>query len=437
MMLRLTPLTTVKASEDLGRANDPAKNRAFLDSFVRGQEVSAGTSTPEDIFEFAKMSKTAGLQLSDRFLNSTAHKLIQDVGGAQAGTGLFQASQISEGPGLANNHTRAKEWARLRLVDHNDLEFNKVGDIKGLKHGRGVKDWRMADANPDTFLYDKLIPAFQKAGITKPEDQVAELNRLYTSRAAGVFAKMLNQRQAIEQTTQNMAGAGGTQGALDLAKTDPTAALTNALTALETAIATQLAPLVGPFTAACNKFADLLGSYSKAQQDLYKNHPDAAPYISGAQTAGEVAGAAWLGSKFLRGIGLGGVVDAASGAAGGFLGQIGRGLATGAGYAASPTFLLAGAGLAASTTGLNAGEDERARQRRFGLPMFASGAPGPVMAQLSGQANITVSLDASPALLALLQTSVSTIASGDVSANTGVSMPEASPSQGGRNGVSQ
>ncbi len=438
----------VKASEDLGRANDPARNREFLDAFVRSQEVSAGTSSPEDVFEFAKMAKTAALQLSDRFLNTTVHKLIQDIGGAQAGTGLYQASQITEGPGLANNHVRAKEWARLGLVSHDDLEFNKVGDVKGLKAGRGVQGWRKADQSPDKFLYENLIPAMEKSGITNPEDQVAELNRLYTSRAASVFAKMLNQRTAIEQTTANMDRSGGTQGALDLAKTDPTAALTNALTALETAIATQLTPLIGPFTAACNRFADFIGSYSKAQADFNAAHPGLAPYTAAAQTAAEGAAAAVISGKILgaglRSIGMGGAVDAASGAAGGFLGKIGRGLAAGAGYAASPTFLLAGAALAASTTPASAAEDERARQRRFSLPTIASGAlpglgGGPVTARLDGQAsiNVALSIDAPPELLAILRSGVTTSAIGDLRPDTGVSMPEAGPSQGGRNGASR
>jgi hypothetical protein len=103
------------------------------------------------------MAKTAALQLSDRFLNTTVHKLIQDIGGAQAGTGFYQASQITEGPGLANNRVRAKEWARLGLVSHGGLEFNKVGDVKGLKAGRGVKDWRLADQSPQRTTTDSAF----------------------------------------------------------------------------------------------------------------------------------------------------------------------------------------------------------------------------------------------------------------------------------------
>jgi hypothetical protein len=114
--------------------------------------------------------------------------------------------------------------------------------------------------------------------------------------------------------------------------------------------------------------------------------------------------------------------------------------------------MLEGAGIGASSvwenpehafggSGWNAakrlwsGEDRKPSS----LPLFASRAPGPVMAQLNGQAQIGVSLsiDAPPELLSMIRSGVSTTAFGDLRPDTGVSMPEASPSQGGRNGVSR
>lgn len=69
----------------------------------------------------------------------------------------------------------------------------------------------------------------------------------------------------------------------------------------------------------------------------------------------------------------------------------------------------------------------------FGLGGVAPG--GQVTAKLDGQANVNVTLliDAPPELLAMIRAGVSTTASGDLRPNTGVSMPESSPSQGGRN----
>lgn len=190
-----------------------------------------------------------------------------------------------------------------------------------------------------------------------------------------------------------------------------------------------LAKAIGGYTEKIKGFLDANPGITKAISD----HPIATLGGAAATGATVLGGAIWGASRLYRGAAA--VGDAGLAAIGG-VGRAGLALAA---PAAIP-FGVAGAGLLASTGPAGAGEDERARQRlHSGLPLFASGAPGPVMAQLNGQAQIGVSLsiDAPPELLSLIRSGVSTTAIGDLRPDTGVSMPEASPSQGGRNGASR
>jgi len=249
---------------------------------------------------------------------------------------------------------------------------------------------------------------------------------------------------------------GGPGAGQNLTAHDPTAALAEAETALTNMIAATSKPLIEVFAPAADTFAKAVASFVA---DKVMPAVEAHPYLTAAAGAAGLGagglGAAALGKAALgyvgRSIGEGirdGVTGAAAGAVagGGFLGTAARfgaggAILAGAGAGAysvwqDPAHAFGGSGWDAAKR-LWSGEDRKSSS----LPMFASGAmPGaPVMAQLNGQAQIGVSLsiDAPPELLSMIRSGVSTTAFGDLRPDTGVSMPEASPSQGGRNGISR
>ena len=45
-------------------------------------------------------------------------------------------------------HSAALEFIRLGLVKDNDVEYTKTGDIKGLKAGKHIEAWQLAQTDP-------------------------------------------------------------------------------------------------------------------------------------------------------------------------------------------------------------------------------------------------------------------------------------------------
>jgi hypothetical protein len=289
------------------------------------------------------------------------------------------------------------------------------------------------------------MPAMDKLHYTDLQKKAA-FARIYKGKTGPSEVEMMDtQAELFKQHAANIEAAGGEEAAAKVRAADPMKAMGDIATALGNAVTALTGDSMRQFAAAAEDFAKAVEGIVPNLKAFASDHPtDVVAGIGAAATAGGYA--AWRATQgILGGIGnvlRGGAVAEVAGASGGGLLRRaipGALMLEGAGIGASsawqsPGHAFGGSGWEAAKR-LWSGEDRKSSS----LPMFASGAvPGaPVTAQLNGQAQITVSLDASPALIALLQTSVSTNASGDVSANTGVSMPEASPSQGGRNGVSQ
>jgi len=442
---------SMKAAELLGKANDPAEFKKFIDASIKARQVMGKTLRDEDIFELAKMSKTAGMQLSDRFMTTTALSLTQELGGQQAGTALYQAGSTLSGAGLANNHAAVKEWERLGFLKEGDLTYTNKGEIKGLKPGHNLKDWKLGQTDPDRFLYDKLLPAMANAGITDPVEQNKEFQRLFPgSRAANLFAHMNNQREGLENHARMYAEAKGIEGGGDLMKHDPAAALAAAEQSLVNMLGTGFAPLTEKFAPAADSFAKAVGSFAGTVDNFMKEHPTAGPIAvgAGAATTAGVAGYGLYSGLKAAGRAVFGAGEAASEAAAspGLMARIGSGVAAGAGWlgsaavtAASSPFALAGGMLLASTTPAEGKAGERERQLRYGLPTFASGGVSSPMslqssvptAELKGAADINLKIEVTTdtdAIVRRVEQSMS--AFGALRSGTGVSMPEASPGGG-------
>ncbi|VTZ27909.1 hypothetical protein MPC4_80152 [Methylocella tundrae] len=448
----------MKAAELLGKANDPAEFKKFIDASVKGQQVMGKTLRDEDVLEFAKMSKSAGLQLSDRFITTAALSLTQEMGGQQAGTALQQASKTLGGGGLANNHAAGKEWLRLGFLTDDDLDHTNNGEVKGLKAGHNLKDWRLGQTDPDLFLLQKLLPAMESAGITDPIEQNKEFERLFPgSRAANLFTHMLNQREGLANHARMYQSAAGIAGGADLLKNDPVAAATGATTASKNLFGAVAEPAMGPATVALTAFTSATAAATQALMDNAKKHPALA----------SASGVAAAGAGALAGVAAGaGVLS----------------LVPGVGIVSGPVAVGAGAlsaGLAATAVGLRASGalyDDAISQKTFARGRYGpNGGPsgyehdftlgsgggfsssgrlrppsnlgymskwdsshvaptplgkeGPAIAELKGAADIslTVKIDASPELFSAIETARSISANGALRANTGTSMPEAAP----------
>lgn len=439
-----------KAAEKLGKANDPKTFEAFIDSTIRAQQILGKTSSPEDIMTAARGARTEGMLLSDRFLNATIYSLNQALGAPGTGKALANYGKIVSGAGLQNNHAALLEWRELGFLKDSDFTRTKTGELKGLKPGHNIKGLGKAIRDPDKFLLEDILPAMERRGIVDPIAQDAAIQKMFPGNtAAGMLSEIRVNHVNFATHARNYADAMGVEGGKYLLQHDPSASLTAALTALENAIATQLAPLIPPFVAACNKFTEFFGAYSKARDDFNKAHPEAAPYVSALEGVAEVGAAGYVGKKVLKGglraVGIGGrtaAADAAAVGGGGLFGTI-------AGALSSP-LALAGGMLLASTTPANAAENEFARQMAQraeeektrgalraadighvapGLLAFGgAGGGGGLTAKLEGAADINLKIEVTADTDAIVRRVEQSLnASGNLRGNTGVSMPEAAP----------
>jgi len=199
-----------KAAETLGQTRDPAKFERFIDSFVKMEQYAGHTITPETVQKFAQQMKLSGATVSDQFIEHMMFLLAQETG-TRGGAGL--AGLLKEFSGHIGGK-EAAEWERLGFLGNQDLLYGKNGAVTGIKPGRNIANWEQALADPDLFVWTKLVPAMEKSGITSPLDQIKEVQALFgNERAAAVIGKLIQQEAQFKTHLANLQGVSGTAGA--------------------------------------------------------------------------------------------------------------------------------------------------------------------------------------------------------------------------------
>ncbi|MGY4472848.1 hypothetical protein [Bradyrhizobium sp. USDA 3364] len=281
-----------KGAEVLGRAQDPAKFEHYLDSFIKAQQVMGKTITPEQIYEFAKYTKASGSTLSDRFLNTSAMSLAQELGGSTTGVSIDQFVKQITGGFQGNLHSAAKEFVNLGLANKDDFETTKTGEIKGMKPGRHVAGARLAQTDPDRYVYEHLLPALEKAGITDQDAQIAQVRRMFPSgRAADLVSKLITQRQSFQNHAQLYDKAQGLS-ATGNNQSDPFVALNSLTTSLANFSGTLTSPVMQDAAGVLSGLASSFGSWGESLASFQKEHPEAAKWIGGGALAAGFGGGA-------------------------------------------------------------------------------------------------------------------------------------------------
>lgn len=202
----------LKAAELVGAAKTPEKLTAFLDAFLKAQQVEGKTITPEGLYDFAQQLKAAAPNLSASFVNTLGPLLAQEMQGGKAGTSVQQFEKQLQGGFQGNLHMAAKEFVALGLAKKSDFESTKTGEIKGMKRGHQVVGANLANTDPDKWVYKVLVPALRKAGFKTTEEMIKELPRLFpNTNAANLVAKFIQQQDqwtAKEERIQAGAGLG-------------------------------------------------------------------------------------------------------------------------------------------------------------------------------------------------------------------------------------
>jgi hypothetical protein len=286
----------LKGAEELGKTKDPAAFRQYMDQFIKGQQVMGKTITPEQQFEFAKYARAAGPQLSDRFLGTTALSLGQEMGGSSAGNAIATLQRELQA-GFPGNHGAAKEFVRLGLANEDDFEKTKTGEIKGLKEGKHVAGWQLAMTDPDKWWGQYGKPALDKAGITDPQAQAAEITKMFPNRTASdLISKFNNQQGAFEQHAKLYEAAQGL-GAAEGNQKDPYQAFSAFQAAITNFTGVVSGPAVSKAAEGLSSLASAISSFTPAVERWTKENPNTT--AAGVGVAG--AGGAYLGGRMISG----------------------------------------------------------------------------------------------------------------------------------------
>lgn len=302
----------LKATDIAGLQDRPDRFRNFLDSYVKAAQVEGRQISGSDYLSYYRRAKMAGAGLSDEFIATTAPTMMQESGGATAGTMLSTAYQQMIGNRITKKARSAQQGAGLR-------------DKKGQ-----LLDRELFIADPFAWSEKHLVPALQKQGvdINDPVKTSNALSPLFSERnAAEFFAKQVNQRDQVLRNKKLYGGAAGLEAGDSAGKQDPFVAgqgLTGSLANLTAALTGPMMP------AAISTLNGLSGGLNALATALANN-----PAIS------KIAGLGVVGAAGV--VGTGAAVGAIRGALPGGAGLLG-GTLTGVG--GSLPLLARGAGAA-------------------------------------------------------------------------------------------
>jgi hypothetical protein len=299
----------VKAAESLGRMNTPEQFKTYLDGQVRAMQVFGKTITPEQIYEAAKYSKSAGATLSDQFINGTMPSLIQEMRGSSAGDALSMLSRTLRG-GLEHRGTGTQLLEDVGITpDEGKIHRNKAGKVTG--YGGQVKGNDLLAADPARWVWEVWKPALEAHGKTTLQDQIEYTNRALPSTAANVVRILLQQEESIKQHQENLSkAADATQAAANQAR-EAASAFTALGKSLNDLGAAATKPAMESIAGGLNKITGAVNGLA----DWAEKHPTAA--VTGASVGGAAAlgGSGYLVYQLSKGFGLPSAAGQLSGAA--------------------------------------------------------------------------------------------------------------------------
>src|SRR5258706_15917682 len=177
-----------------------------------------------------------------------------------------------------------------------------------MKPGRKIPRSDLAQTDPDRYVYDYLVPALEKNGITDQNAQIAQVRRMFPAgRSADLVTKLISQRESFQNHAKLYGEAQGLN-AIGNNQSDPFVALNSLKTSLENFAGTLTSPAMESAAGVLSSMASSLGSWGAELASFQKDHPELAKGIaSGAIAAGTIGGGAMtisLMTGLMTGFGL-------------------------------------------------------------------------------------------------------------------------------------
>ena len=251
----------VKALEIAGVATDDKKLHSYINDIAKSLNAFGDQLKPEDYFDMLRYGRQASSKISERFLMTTLATLGTEFGGSNIGTALSGFNQAVVGNRFT--HTAALGFVDMGLIPDQWLARTKTGEIKGIKPGGHVKDWELAQTDPDLWIKQDLLPAMAAKGITGDNEIAARIGQLFSNRnAANLVTQIALQQKKLEKNAGLWNLAEGLKASDLLGSRDAMTALSGVGNSITRAIAQWYDPdLFGQLGGAVNK---ALGSLTRA-----------------------------------------------------------------------------------------------------------------------------------------------------------------------------
>jgi hypothetical protein len=233
-----------------------------------------------------KYGRQASAGLSEKFILGTGPTLAQELGGEGFGAAVAQFNRLLvSGVGKKGSF---EELARLGLIDKSDVaDIPGAGEGHGLKAGRQVTGWQLAQSDLNEWVKQYLLPAFDKAGITYKDEQLREIGVLFQSQRAGQLVDLLaTQQPRIAKDTALLANAPGLSAADKAIHEDPRLAWQGLKSSIDSLIGTtgeqvKFAGVVTDAAQAISRFTEALTRESRAREFISAPPPPPAPVSLG------------------------------------------------------------------------------------------------------------------------------------------------------------
>lgn len=168
-------------------STDPKKFLGTLNLLEQGYASDAARLSTNDIRTFGRQGASFLKNLSDRgFIEMLP--LMQSLGGQRTATGATtMQTSLFKGQNMRTGKRAVAEFGRLGIYKNGRLAPNLAGSLT---------------SSPVDFIYNTLLPAMAKKGITTPAQISSELGVLFTQSVTRLI------QQAISQKSRIMAQVG-------------------------------------------------------------------------------------------------------------------------------------------------------------------------------------------------------------------------------------
>jgi hypothetical protein len=188
-----------------------------------------------------------------------------------------------------------------------------------MKPGRRLAGAGLAQTDPDKYVYDYILPALEKHGITKQEDQIQQVRRMFPAgRSADLVTKLIQQRESFANHAKLYGEAQGLN-ATDNNQKDPFVALNSLGTSLSNFAGVLTSPAMETAASVMSGMASSVSGWANSLSKFSEANPTASKYMGGGALAAGAGAGIWgtyqLFSGLMSGFGLGASATALDGSA--------------------------------------------------------------------------------------------------------------------------